>query len=516
VSARGSAPGLRELVGAVDGLFGALEDAAWELRGLAERAHATWSTLEADWRALVHDARALGREVARWPDQSTRAAGTAWLLAQLVSSYRLHAVWAAFLGEEEAREALDALHLRSARRVYQASVRRGGGLLKVGQLLSARPDLLPDAWVAELSRLQDMVPAVPFAAIRATVEEDLGASLESLFEGFEPEPVGSASIAQVHRAWTREGREVAVKVRRPGIERLLALDLDLLEAFLPSVRSLLPEADWETVCAEIRTGLCGEVDFAREAATADRLADFFSDHPAIRVPRPIPSLCAERVLTTDFFHGIRITDVLAGWSQAARAGDASAEERVARTLGLALEAYLRQVLEAGLFQADPHPGNLLVTDRGELVLLDFGCARALTPAARGRYLALVQAFLAGDGPRVSSLLHELGFATRSGRPATLLAFADALLGAFRRLAAAGGEGAWLGPDELAAQARALLRTAEEDPVVRIPEEFVLLARVFGTLGGLFQHHRPRLDFARHVAPVLASAGTKRTMPELSR
>jgi ubiquinone biosynthesis protein len=458
--------------------------------------------LARDAAVVADDGCALARELARWPERIARVASAGSLLAGVAASYRLHAIRAAFLSEAAARDALGALHARNARRFQAASARHGGGLLKVGQLLSARPDLLPEPWIAELARLQDDVPALPFEVVRAVVEEDLGAPLEALFAAFDPRPVGAASIAQVHRARTLDGFDVAVKVRRPGIESLLDLDLDLLEGFVASLRAELPEADWETIAAEVRSSVSAELDFAREAVAMDRVAAFFAAHPAIRVPRSRPELCSERVLTSDFVEGRRIREALEGWEARAAAGDAGAAARIDETLGLLLEAYLRMVLEAGVFQADPHPGNLLVTEAGELVVLDFGCSCELPASRRRAYRDLVIAFLAGDRAGLAARLEALGFATRSGRPETLLGFADALLGAFRALAAGLGAGAWPAPEAVLAQARELLRAAEGDPVVRIPQEFVMLARVFGTLGGLFQRHRPRIDFARHVAPVL--------------
>ena len=488
---------------AIDGALDWVEDTAWELRGLAERASAGWRDLRRDWDALAHDGRTLAREAARWPAGSARLAATSWLVGQVALSYRLHAIRAAFLSEASARARLETLHAHNARRFQEASARHGAGLLKIGQMLSTRPDLLPEPWITELARLQDAAAPLPFEVVRAVVEEDLGADLDALFPRFDPEPIGAASIAQVHRAVLPGGEVVAVKVRRPDVESLLDLDLDLLEGFVAGVRSLLPEADWAGITAEVRAAVSAELDFAREALVMDRLADFFADHPRIRVPRSRPERCGERVLTASFCEGRRIVDALDEWSAARAAGDADAGARVDETLGLLLEAYLRMVLEAGTFQADPHPGNLLVAPDGALVVLDFGCSREITPTRRGRYLALAGAVLAGRREAAAEELAVLGFVTRSGRPGSLLTFAEALLGAFRRIAAGGD--VWLSREAVEAELLGLLEALRHDPVTKLPDDFVLLARVFGTLGGLFQHHRPRIDWARHLAPVLGVA-----------
>ncbi len=488
---------------AIDGALGWVEQTAWDLREIADRAATGWRKVAADWHNLAEDVQMLAEEAARLPDRSARLATTSWLVGQVVLSYRLHALRAPFLSEEAARTQLEALHTHNARRFQEGSARHGAGFLKIGQMLSTRPDLLPEAWIAELAKLQDAAPALPFAVIRTVVEDDLGAPLEDLFAAFDPEPIGAASIAQVHRAQMPDGEPVAVKVRRPGVESLLDLDLDVLEGFIASTRSMLPDADWPAITREVRTAVSAELDFAREAVVMDRVAEFFRAHPKIRVPRSRPERCGERVLTATFCEGRRIADALDEWTAARAGGDAAAGARLDETLGLLLEAYLRMVLEAGVFQADPHPGNLLVASDGTLVVLDFGCSRELVSSRRRLYLGLAAAILSGDLEGAAARLRELGFTTRSGQPDSLFTFAEAMLGAFRRMAE-GGE-AWLAPAAVEAELRGLLHAVERDPVTKLPDDFVMLGRVFGTLGGLFQHHRPRIDWGRHVAPVLGAA-----------
>jgi ubiquinone biosynthesis protein len=343
---------------------------------------------------------------------------------------------------------------------------------------------------------------VPFEEIRRVVELDLGRPLGELFQHFDPEPIAAASIGQVHRALSLDGRAVAVKVQRPGIATRIAMDMDLLETALAGVRSILPPTDYETITAEVRAMVEGEMDFRAEARMMEQLADFLDGVSGILVPRTHPALCSTRVLTSDLIEGRKITVVLDELAAERDRGDAEAARRLSGILGRVLEAYVRQVLEAGVFQADPHPGNLLLSDRDEVALLDFGCTKVMPPGKREGYLALVRAFLRGDRADMIACLEQLGFSTRSGDPETLLTFTELLLSQFRDAMVRGQRSVWLSHGELMARAGELLESAERDPVVRLPTEFVMISRVFGVLGGLLHHYRPQIDYARHLAPVL--------------
>jgi len=484
VSTHDEISGLRLWMRALDATLAAVEQTAWELRGVAAR--------------VAGGAEGLGSESREAARRLQRATATGWVLTRIATGYRLHLTRAAFTSKRRAAAALERLHEKSARRFRELSEEHGGAFLKVGQMLSARPDILPATWIAELSVLQDAAPRFDFAQARDTIEADLGRPLDALFASFDEEPIAAASIGQVHRAVTRDGAVVAVKVRRPGIEALVEADLDLLERFVLSMRSSLPPADWDTIAAEVRAAVRDELDYARERETMAALHAFFEGDPHVVVPRPVEALSSPGVLTASFVDGRKITRAL---DELVERGE---RDRVDELLGRLLGAYVRQVLEAGRFQADPHPGNLLATDDGRVVLLDFGCAQELPSTSRRAFLTTFEASLMNDRERMSAALFDLGFRTRSGDPATLHAFADVMLEAFRG-AAFGGGVEWPTRERALAQLTELMRAAEDDPVVRLPAEFVMLGRVFGTLGGLFHGYRPRLDLATHVMPVVMRA-----------
>jgi ubiquinone biosynthesis protein len=458
----------------VNAVLRALEKTAWELRAASD------------------EVLRMGDEALAWKVRSARLSSTGWMLTKVLADYRAFAIYSAFLTGKKRDQLLQKIHSRAARSFFKTSVEQRGAFLKVGQLLSARPDLLPATWIEALSPLQDDAPAVPFAEVRALLEEELAAPIEERFARFDEEPVAAASIGQVHRARTLDGVEVAVKVQRPGIGELIDHDLALLELFLEGLDGILPPTDYPTIAREVREAIRAELDYSAEADAMGAAARFFAATPGVRVPSPIAPLCTPRVLTATFEPGEKITTALERLDGPGRAD----------LLGRLLSVYLAQVLHAGRFQADPHPGNFLVGADGALVLLDFGCTRALTDEQRAGYRGLVQAFLAGDRARLGALLAELGFATQSGAPDTLYAFADALLASFRR-AAAEGRFSWPTREQIFAEAGEIVEAAKRDPVVRIPAEFVLIGRVFGTLGGMFQHYRPAIDFGRYVLPWLA-------------
>ncbi len=369
--------------------------------------------------------------------------------------------------------------------------------------MSSRPDLLPAAWVEELAQLQDQARPETFEAVRAVIEEEFGTPLEELFQSFDPQPLAAASIGQVHRARLADGREVAVKIQRPGLDEVIELDMTLLKVFIDSVRGALPPMDFDTIIGEIQRTVRDELDYRGEARAMREVRALLADKPAVTVPATVDTLCGGRVLTSEFIHGRKLTTVLDEYRQQGN------EEAIADALHTLLDAWFHQVLVGGVFQADPHPGNLMVDDGRRLVVLDFGCTMTLPESFRRGYFRVLQAAIVGERQVIAETLNELGFVTRSGNPDTLLAFTDALLDQLRDAMLTPGDGGteWPSAEQLMAQVRELLIRMGDDPVEKIPAEFVMLARVFGTVGGLFLHYQPRVDVARLVLGYLSNPAT---------
>ena len=272
----------------------------------------------------------------------------------------------------------------------------GPTFVKIGQALSTRPDMVPPAYLEALERMQDNVAPVPFDEIREVVEQSLGVRLSKPFTEFDETPIGCASLAQVHRACLRDGRTVAVKVQRPGIGPQIRADLDAIGALAKRADQHtrmgrdVHFADW---VQEFRRALLGELDYRMEAENLDRFGQHLADYPQLYVPSPLWDLCADKVLTMDLVEGTKVTEV---------SGLRRTEEPMDDLARALMRGYLDQVFVHGEIHADPHPGNLLVTNDGRLALFDLGMIAHVPPRMRERLLKLLFAAVDGRGEAVAN------------------------------------------------------------------------------------------------------------------
>ena len=272
----------------------------------------------------------------------------------------------------------------------------GPTFVKIGQALSTRPDMVPPAYLEALERMQDNVAPVPFPQVREVLEESLGVRLTKPFVEFEEAPIGCASLAQVHRARLRDGRMVAVKVQRPGIEPQIRADLDAIGALARRADQHtrmgrdVHFADW---VQEFRRALLGELDYRLEAENLDRFGEHLADYPQLYVPSPLWDLCGDKVLTMDLVEGTKVTEV---------SGLRRTEDHMDDLARALMRGYLDQVFVHGEIHADPHPGNLLVTPDGRLALFDMGMIAHVPPRMRERLLKLLFAAVDGRGEAVAN------------------------------------------------------------------------------------------------------------------
>lgn len=264
----------------------------------------------------------------------------------------------------------------------------GPTFVKLGQVLSTRPDLLPPAYIAELVKLQDAVPPAPWESVRAQIEAELGAPIKGIFATLDPDPLAAASLAQVHAATLPDGTEVVVKVQRPDIEATINVDLDILAdaARLLQERTFLGELyDLPGIVEEFAATLRAELDFYREGHNADRFRANFANEPYLYIPKVYWEYTTRRVLVLERIHGIKIDDIAAL--------DAAGYDRY--RIGLhAARTVIKEVLEDGFFHADPHPGNFFVMPGEVIGAMDFGMVGYLSRHTRTDlvrlYIAVVQ------------------------------------------------------------------------------------------------------------------------------
>jgi len=271
----------------------------------------------------------------------------------------------------------------------------GPTFIKLGQALSTRADMVPAPYLVALERMQDNVAALPFDDIREVVENELGVRLNKAFAEFDEQPLGCASLAQVHRATLRDGRLVAVKVQRPGIVDTMRSDLDALAHLaggadrMTDIGRRLHFSDW---VQEFRRTLLAELDYQAEAENLERFGEHLRAYPELLVPAPVWDLTARRVLTMELVQGTKVTGI---------SGLRRTEHDMSGLASALMRGYLDQVFVHGEIHADPHPGNLLVTDDGRLALFDLGMVAHVPPKQREHLLKLLFAAVDGRGEEVA-------------------------------------------------------------------------------------------------------------------
>lgn len=381
-----------------------------------------------------------------------------------------------------------------AMRFAQLLADLGPTFIKLGQVLSIRRDLLPADYIAALESLQDSAPEVPFAAIREVVEAGLGRPLARLF-ALDERPLGTASIAQTHRATALDGTPLVVKVQRPGIERVLRGDLDLLYLAARALETAIDEmqlAAVSEVIAEFEKGLLRELDFGSELENLEQARALLDPARAIVVPRPFRELSCRTVLAMELF---------AGRSLRALEPNGAEARHVVEEL---VHAAVKQVFVDGFFHGDPHPGNVLADAGGRVCLIDFGLAGRLEPGQREDLVTLILGLILGDDATIARVLLRMGTPTQRVNLAELRAEVARIRATYLSAAA-------LEDVDSGGFAEAFAAAANRFRIKLAPE-YAVLTKATATLEGIIRTWHPRIDLVAIARPVVERVVAGRWSP----
>jgi len=289
----------------------------------------------------------------------------------------------------------------TAERIRTAFEELGPTFIKFGQILSTRPGLLPVDYIYELSKLQDNVPPYPFSGVNAIFTSELGVPPEELFSSFAEHPIASASIGQVHKAILKNGDEVAVKVQRPGIKKIIEVDLEIMLHIATLMERNIEEISFHKpvkIVEEFARTLENEIDYIREAANMERFSRQFIDDPDIYIPKVYPETSTSRVLTMEYIDGIKI-------SQRSIFEKNDEDKKIIVERGANL--LLKQIFENGFFHADPHPGNIFVLPDNVICFLDYGMVGSIDRTTRENFVDLIDSVVNEDASTAAHVLLQL-------------------------------------------------------------------------------------------------------------
>jgi predicted unusual protein kinase regulating ubiquinone biosynthesis (AarF/ABC1/UbiB family) len=305
--------------------------------------------------------------------------------------------WDKFSGNNDSRR-----RHRRAKWLVRQLLSLGPTFIKIGQSLSTRADLIPIEYVQELQQLQDRVPPFGIGEAIAVIESELGKPIDILFQEFETTPLASASLGQVHRARLHTGEEVVVKVQRPGLEGLFNLDFEVLHQLVRAGKRYLPalkKYNLEAIYEEFFQLLFLEIDYIHEGKNADRFQENFKNYARIKVPKVYWQYTTKKVLALEYLPGIKVDD-----RQSLEAKGINLDE----IIELGICSYLKQLLQDGFFQSDPHPGNMAVSSSGELIFYDFGTMAEVKSVAKDQMIETFFAVLRKDTEKVVETMIYMG------------------------------------------------------------------------------------------------------------
>lgn len=375
--------------------------------------------------------------------------------------------------------------------------RLGPTFIKFGQVLSMRPDLIPSSYAKELEKLLDAVPKMPFSQVKAVVEKELGKPLSSAFKEFRREPIASASISQVHAAVLKSGEKAAVKVQRPDIKKIMETDIDimfyiaeLLEKHSQKLRDFQPV----NIVKEFREWTEKELDFHLEARNAKRFYSNFKYSKTVKIPKVYDGLTTEKILVFEYMEGVELNK----YKEIEKKGI-----NFKQVLENGFDAILTMVFEHGLFHADPHPGNIIVTPDGKLAFVDFGIVGYFDEKLKNKSIDLLYGITESDADTIINTLLSLGLDTHN---VNMDEFREDVINALDDL-------------KFSSIKEVKLSSVLEELIsiplrhkFRIPPQFVLLGKTIVTLEGVALEYDPDFKIIDSTKPFLEKLVAKRSSP----
>jgi predicted unusual protein kinase regulating ubiquinone biosynthesis (AarF/ABC1/UbiB family) len=413
-------------------------------------------------------------------------------LARVFGGYKRITLMQRLRGFDWAERQRQKHNVWGANEIYTTAIKNQGLLIKTGQFLSSRPDILPDEYIDVLSRLQDELPPEPFDVIRREVERELGKPLDAVFQSFDPQPVAAASLAQVHRAVLHDGRVAAVKVQYPNIEKLVDADLKNIAVFVRILNRLDKTLDFRFIAEEMGNMIPRELDFINEGRNAEAIAANFAGVEDVIIPRIYWEYTTRRVLTMEYVEGIKVTDVEA----LRRAGIDTPD--VAKQI---LVAFAEMMLHHGLFHADPHPGNLLVAPGPKLVLVDFGQVKDISPAFRFVFAQMTRALMTDNDSDLGRSFRDIGFRMKQDTDEGYVDLGKAYMGDISKEVLATDAG-WVEPELFRRSYRDMMRILRSNPLIKVPPDLLFVGRVMGLLNGLSMTLRSRTNLLVQMARLM--------------
>ncbi|MFQ5543152.1 MAG: ABC1 kinase family protein [Nitrospiria bacterium] len=443
-----------------------------------------------------------------------------WLAFRIFTSYFFYVLFSVFLPREKSLRWKNRLHKKNASRLQQTTLSLKGLLIKVGQFMSARVDILPEAYIETLSLLQDQVPPTPYAKIRKRLINELGGTPETIFLTFNKTPIASASLGQVHEATlyksisedevmsenakaesesqkdnkikedpeTRKGdnKRVAVKIQYPEIEQIVKTDLKAIRLIVWVLQKFFKNIQFDVLFAEFSRIVHQELNYITEARQAERFKKNFKDDDRIIVPGIIWRYTTKHVLTMQFVEGIKIS----------RIDQIKKEEIDSKEVAtLLVESYMKQILKHRFFHGDPHPGNIFVQPGPRLVFVDFGLMQPIDRMMHRGLKKMMMAIIDREIPAIARGLLELGFISRTEKMDGIEKVVHFFMERYRDLSPRSYREITI--TDIAEDLDTLFSVY---PYLQVPNHFILVGRTAGMLNGLCYQLDPDLNIIELAKP----------------